>query len=232
MRTICFAISRIALRPSSWRTPAWLAAALHRHDEASHALARGDDLVAVAARLHHQAVFVILGDGLDAGARGRAADLLFRDEQEGDRQPGLLALPDEVAQRVIGDVAARLHVVDAGPEDAVALAPHLEVALDHADRMHRVEMGQHQDALALAPRRAALEDVAEAVAPRRAVELEAEIAELALDLVDRPRSPTWHRARGFRCSPTRRCPRAPPRRRSSVRSPFRPSLVLPKTTSS
>jgi len=65
---------------------------------------------------------------------------------------------------------------------------HLEILLDHADGMHGIEMGQHQDALALAvapfPRRLALQDIAEAVAARDALELEAEIAELALDMVD------------------------------------------------
>ena len=163
-------------------------AALHRHDEAADALARGHDLVAVAAGLHDQAVFVAPGGGLDARTRGRAADLLLGDEQEGDRQPGLLALADQVAQRVVGDVAARLHVVDAGPEDAVALLADLQVLLDHADGMHGIEMRQHQDALALAlahlRRRPAFQDVAEAVDPGRALELQAEIAELALDLVD------------------------------------------------
>jgi len=41
-------------------------AALDRHDETADALARGHDLVAVAARLHDQAVFVSPGGGLDA----------------------------------------------------------------------------------------------------------------------------------------------------------------------
>src|SRR5262249_24611595 len=104
--------------------------------------------------------------------------------QEGDRQLGLLALPDQVAQRVVRDVAAGLHVVDAGAEHAVTLAADPEVLLDHADRMHGIEMRQHQDALALAPRRAALEDVAKAVATGHAIQLEAQVAELALDLVD------------------------------------------------
>jgi len=49
-------------------------------------------------------------------------------------------------------------------------------------------MRQHQDALALAlahlRRRLAFQDVAEAVDARRAIEREAEVAELALDFVD------------------------------------------------
>src|SRR5258708_18805373 len=106
-------------------------AAIDRHAEAADALARGHDLVAVAGGLHDQAVFVSPGGGLDARPRGRAADLLLGDEQEGDRQPGLLALADQVAQRVVGDVAARLHVVDARPEDAVALPADPEVLLVH-----------------------------------------------------------------------------------------------------
>ena len=162
--------------------------ALHREREAADALARGDDAVAVAAGLHHQRVLVAPRRLLDTGARGRAADLLLGNEQEGDRQLGLLALAHQVAQRVVGDVAAGLHVVDAGPEDAVALAPDLQVLLDHADGMHGIEMGQHQDALAVAAaqlrRRLALQDVAEAVDARRALELQPEVAELALDVVD------------------------------------------------
>src|SRR5262249_17544069 len=74
------------------------------------------------------------------------------------------------------------------PEDAVALAADPEVLLDHADGMHGIEVREHQDALALldAPviGRLALEDVAEAVTPRDAFELQPEIAELALDMVD------------------------------------------------
>src|SRR4051812_39860227 len=162
--------------------------ALHLEGESPDALARGDDLVAVAAGLHDQRVLVAARCLLDAGPRGRAADLLLGDEQEGDRQLGLLALPDQVAQRVIGDVAAGLHVVDAGAEDAVAFAAHLELLLDHADRMDRVEMGQHQDALTVAGapfgRRLALQDVAEAVDARDALELQPEIAELAFDVID------------------------------------------------
>ena len=121
-------------------------------------------------------------------AAKRAAHLLLGDEQEGDRQPGPLALPDQVAQRIIGDVAARLHVVDTRPEDAVALLADPEILLDHADGMHGIEVRQHQDALAFAlahvRQRLAFEDVAEAVDAGRALEVEPEIAELALDLVD------------------------------------------------
>src|SRR5262245_2959128 len=93
-----------------------------------------------------------------------------------------------MAQRVIGDIATRLHVVDAGPEDAVALAADLEVLLDHTDGMHGIEMRQHQDALAVAMAPVspplALQYAAEPVAARDAFELQAEIAELALDMVD------------------------------------------------
>ena len=54
--------------------------------------------------------------------------------------------------------------------------------------MHGIEMGQHQNALAVAlahlRRRPALENVAESVAAGNALELQAEIAELALDVID------------------------------------------------
>src|SRR5258708_11507968 len=50
--------------------------------------------------------------------------------------------------------------------------------------MHGVEVGQHQDTLALTPRRLALEDVAEAIDTRRALEHQPKVAELPLDLVD------------------------------------------------
>ncbi len=63
-------------------------AALHRQGEAAHALARGDDLVAVAAGLHDQRSTCGPRGFLDAGARGRAADFFLGDEQEGDGQLG------------------------------------------------------------------------------------------------------------------------------------------------
>src|SRR5262245_50318756 len=54
--------------------------------------------------------------------------------------------------------------------------------------MHGIEMGQHQDALAVAvaplTRRLALQDVAEAVAAWDALELQAEIAELPFDMIN------------------------------------------------
>ena len=178
----------MALRPSWWRTPAWLARPFTVSVKRPTPLREVTTLIAVAAGLHHQRIFVAPRRLLDARARGRAADLLLGNEQEGDRQPGLLALAHQVAQRVVGDVAARLHVVDAGPEDAVAFAADLQVLLDHADGMHGIEMGQHQDALAVAlahlRRRLALQDVAEAVAAGNALELQPEVAELALDMVD------------------------------------------------
>src|SRR5262249_47676805 len=106
----------------------------------------------------------------------------------GHGKPGLLALAHQVAQRVVSDVAARLHIVDARPEDAVALTPDLEIPLDHADGMHGIEMSQHQDALALAlahlRRRLALQDVAEAIAAGNALELQTEVAKLTLDMID------------------------------------------------
>src|SRR4029453_970237 len=147
-----------------------------------------DHAIVVAAGLHDQRIFVPARRLLDASARSRAADLLLGDEQEGDRQPGLLALAHQVAQCIVGNVAAGLHVVDAGPEDAVALASDLQVLLDHADGMHGIEMGQHQNALAVALAhlwwRLALQDVAEAVTTGNALELQPEVSELPLDMVD------------------------------------------------
>ena len=51
----------------------------------------------------------------------------------------------ELAERVMGDIGAALHVVDAGAEGAVALDLERQ-AIDEAHRMDGVEMAQNQDA--------------------------------------------------------------------------------------
>ena len=54
--------------------------------EAGRSLARRHHLAAFARRLRHQHVLRALRLSLDEGARGRAADLLVRDEEMADRQ--------------------------------------------------------------------------------------------------------------------------------------------------
>ena len=139
------ASSRIALRPSSGRVPAWAGTPLIEDLEPSDALAPGDDLAAVAGRLGHQHIFGLASLGLDQRARGRAADLLIGDVELGDAERRTLAAGAELPEGVIGEVGAALHVVDAGTEGAVALDPERQ-PFDEADRVDRIEMAQHQDA--------------------------------------------------------------------------------------
>ena len=53
-------------------------------------------------------------------------------------------------KRMVGEIGAALHVVDAGAERAVALDAKRQ-PLDEADRMHRIEMAQHQDSRRVLP---------------------------------------------------------------------------------
>ena len=118
--------------------------ALDEDIEARDALASGDDLSAVAGRLGHQHVFRLASLGLDQRARGRAADLLVGNIELGHAKRRTLAISAKLPERVIGEVGAALHVVDAGTEGAVALDPERQ-ALDESDGMDRIEMAQHQD---------------------------------------------------------------------------------------
>src|SRR3546814_20239626 len=96
-------------------------AARRRHPEPRHALARGDDLAALARRLRHQHVLRLLRLRLDRGARDGTADLLVRYVEDRHRQAALPALPDRVLERVESQDGAALPVVAAWPEDLFAL---------------------------------------------------------------------------------------------------------------
>ena len=164
------ASSRIALRPSSGRVPACDGHALDEDLEARDALAPGDDLAAVAGGLGDQHVFGLAALGLDQRARGRAADLFIRDVKLRDPERRALGRGAKLPERMIGEIGAALHVVDARTERAVALDPERQ-PLDEAHRMHGIEMAQHQDArLVLAPCRARHEMIAAAVAPGDALD--------------------------------------------------------------
>ncbi len=158
--------------------------ALAFQDEAADALARGDDLAAVARRLGDQHVFVLLRFSLDARARGIRPDLLVGHEHQGQLQFGLLVQADQVAPGVVRHVGAALHVVDAGAEDAVALAPHLQRLLDHADGVHRIEMREDQDAGLLAPVALGDQHVALAVGAGHALDAGPQAAHVGLGAVD------------------------------------------------
>ncbi len=113
--------SRIALRPSSGRVPACAGTPLMRTSKRADALASGDDLAAVARRLGHQHVFRLAPFGLDQRARGRAADLLVRHVELGDAERRPRVIGADLPERVIGEIGAALHVVDARAERAVAI---------------------------------------------------------------------------------------------------------------
>jgi hypothetical protein len=51
---------------------------------------------------------------------------------------------------MIGEIGAALHVVDSRTEGAIALNPERQ-ALDEPERMHGVEMAEHQNARRLLP---------------------------------------------------------------------------------
>ena len=114
------------------------------------ALAPGHDLAAVARRLGDQHIFRLPSLALNQRTRRRAADLLVGDIELGDaeRRPG--AVGANLPKRMIGEIGAALHVVDARAEGAVALDPERQ-ALDEAERMHRIEMAQHQDSRCVLP---------------------------------------------------------------------------------
>ena len=129
--------------------------------EARDRIASGDDAVVRPARFGHQHVFVARRLRFDDVSGGGGADFLVRGEQHRDRQRrrerGARQLPD----RFKGEVAATLHVKDAGPEAFVALAPPFQF-FQRADGMHGIEMPGDEDARLALPgmRKARADDVA------------------------------------------------------------------------
>ena len=112
--------------------------------ETRDALAPGDDFPAVSGRLGDQHIFCLASLRLDQRARCRAADLLIRDVELGYAERRACRIGANLAERVIGEIGAALHVVDAGAEGAVALDPERQ-PLDESQGMHGIEMAQHQD---------------------------------------------------------------------------------------
>ena len=89
---------------------------------------------------------------------------------------GRAAVGAKLPERVVGEIGAALHVVDAGAEGAVALDPERQ-ALDESHRMHRIEMAEHQDSgRVLAPRRPRHQMVAAAGMSRDALDRGRQIA--------------------------------------------------------
>ena len=124
--------------------------ALDENLEAPDALAPGDDFAAVARRLGDQHIFRLASLGLDQRTRRRAADLLVGDIELGDAERRPRAIRADLPKRMIGEIGAALHVVDAGAEGAVALDAERQ-PLDESHRMHRIEMAQHQDSRRVLP---------------------------------------------------------------------------------
>ena len=117
-------------------------------------------------------------------ARGRAADLLVRREQERDRQLRGLRARD-LPERFEREIRAALHVEQAGPVELVAVAAERERPGKRADRMHGVDVRHDQDAGA-APRRLVAHDqiVREPVSPRHALDRHGQVRDIGLHHVD------------------------------------------------
>ena len=108
------------------------------------ALAPGDDLSAVAGGLGDQHVFGLSPLRLDQRARGRAADLLVGDVELGHAERRARSVRAKLPERMVGEIGAALHVIDARTEGTVAFYPERQ-ALDESHRMHGVEMAEHED---------------------------------------------------------------------------------------
>jgi hypothetical protein len=124
--------------------------ALDEDLKAPDALAPRHDLAAVARRFGNQNVFRLFPLGLDQRPRGRAAYFFIGDIELGDAERRPRALGASLPKRMIGEIGAALHVVDARAESAVARNPERQ-ALDEAKRMHRIEMAEHQDSRRVLP---------------------------------------------------------------------------------
>src|SRR5439155_20531140 len=121
--------------------------------EARDALAPGDDFSAVAGGLGDQHIFRLASLCLDQRARGRAADLLVGDVKLGYAKRRTLRRRTKLRERMVSEIGAALHIVNARTEGAVALDSERQ-ALDESQGMNRIEVAQHQDSRRiLAPRR-------------------------------------------------------------------------------
>ena len=114
------------------------------------ALAPGHDLAAVARRLRDQHIFRLPSLALDQRTRGRAADFLVGDIELGDAERRRRGFGANLPKRMIGEIGAALHVVDAGAESTVTRDLERQ-PLDESKRMHRIEMAQHQDSRCVLP---------------------------------------------------------------------------------
>ena len=126
--------------------------AFDKNLEARDALAPGDDFSAVARRLSDQHILCFAALSFDQRARRRAADLFVRNIKLGHTERRTLGARAKLPERMISQVGAALHVVDAGTEGAVALDPERQT-VDESQRMNRIEMAEDKDSrLVLAPR--------------------------------------------------------------------------------
>ncbi|MEY9135549.1 hypothetical protein ABIE79_007016 [Bradyrhizobium diazoefficiens] len=104
----------------------------------------------------------------------------------GDAEWRALGRGAQRAKRVMGDVGAALHVVDAGTERAVAFDLERQ-ALDESQGMNGIEVAQHQDAgPVLAPGRACQQMIAAAVDAGDALERDRQIAIMIRDQRHQP----------------------------------------------
>ena len=124
--------------------------ALDENLKAPDALASRHDLAAVARRFGDQHIFRLPPLALDQRTRRRTADLFIGDIELGDAERRRCAVGAHLPKRMIGEIGATLHVVDARAEHAVAVDPERQ-ALDESKRMHCVEMAQHQDPRCVLP---------------------------------------------------------------------------------
>ena len=133
----------MALRPTAWREPAWAGRPSTRHSK------RPTPLREVTTRPPDRAGSVTSAIGgaarkiLDDRAGERAADLLVRGDEE-DERPRRRAPRRHLPEGLEREERPALHVVDPRPVEPVALPPHRQVALDGAERVDGVEMGQEE----------------------------------------------------------------------------------------
>ena len=124
--------------------------ALDEDLEARDALASGDDFSAVAGGFGHQHIFCPAPLYLNQRTRSRAADFFIGNVELGDAERRPCTISTNLAKRMVSEIGAALHVIDAGAEGAVALDLERQ-PLDESQGMHGIEMAQHQDARRVLP---------------------------------------------------------------------------------